>query len=145
MLYVNKEMGLRLGAVSGVGHARLILERFGRFWGAFSVLVMLSIILTASVLLPEIGAPEMIAILVSGSVLALAVTLGVAWFQSRRHRPPPAPTEHRARAAWRMPPLRHPCRRRAWRHCSGFGCPCCAAISWSRQLWRIVQLVGAGS
>jgi Mn2+/Fe2+ NRAMP family transporter len=31
-------MVLRLGAVSGVGHARLILERFGRFWGAFSVI-----------------------------------------------------------------------------------------------------------
>ncbi len=29
---------LRLGAVTGVGHARLILERFGKFWGAFSVI-----------------------------------------------------------------------------------------------------------
>jgi Mn2+/Fe2+ NRAMP family transporter len=38
VLYVNQEMVLRLGAVSGVGHARLILERFGRFWGAFSVI-----------------------------------------------------------------------------------------------------------
>ena len=28
---------MRLGAVTGVGHARLINERFGRFWGAFSV------------------------------------------------------------------------------------------------------------
>jgi Mn2+/Fe2+ NRAMP family transporter len=32
VLYVNQEMVLRLGAVTGVGHARLILERFGRFW-----------------------------------------------------------------------------------------------------------------
>jgi Mn2+/Fe2+ NRAMP family transporter len=38
VLYVNQEMVLRLGAVSGIGHARLILERFGRFWGAFSVI-----------------------------------------------------------------------------------------------------------
>jgi Mn2+/Fe2+ NRAMP family transporter len=38
VLYVNQEMVLRLGAVSGVGHARLIFERFGRFWGAFSVI-----------------------------------------------------------------------------------------------------------
>jgi Mn2+/Fe2+ NRAMP family transporter len=38
VLYVNQEMVLRLGAVSRVGHARLILERFGRFWGAFSVI-----------------------------------------------------------------------------------------------------------
>ena len=38
ILYVNQEMVLRLGTVTGVGHARLILERFGRFWGAFSVI-----------------------------------------------------------------------------------------------------------
>jgi Mn2+/Fe2+ NRAMP family transporter len=37
VLYVNQEMVLRLGAVTGVGHARLIFERFGKFWGAFSV------------------------------------------------------------------------------------------------------------
>jgi Mn2+/Fe2+ NRAMP family transporter len=37
VLYVNQEMVLRLGAVTGVGHARLIFERFGRFWGAFSI------------------------------------------------------------------------------------------------------------
>ena len=37
VLIVNQEMCLRLGAVTGVGHARLILERFGKFWGAFSV------------------------------------------------------------------------------------------------------------
>ena len=29
VLYVNQEMVVRLGAVTGVGHARLILERFG--------------------------------------------------------------------------------------------------------------------
>jgi Mn2+/Fe2+ NRAMP family transporter len=38
VLYVNQEMVLRLGAVTGVGHGRLILERFGKFWGAFSVI-----------------------------------------------------------------------------------------------------------
>ena len=38
VLYVNQEMVLRLGAVTGVGHARLILERLGKFWGAFSVI-----------------------------------------------------------------------------------------------------------
>ena len=37
VLYVNQEMVLRLGAVTGVGHARLIFERFGKFWGLFSV------------------------------------------------------------------------------------------------------------
>jgi Mn2+/Fe2+ NRAMP family transporter len=37
VLIVNQEMVVRLGAVTGVGHARLILERFGSFWGFFSV------------------------------------------------------------------------------------------------------------
>ena len=37
VLIVNQEMVVRLGAVTGVGHARLIKERFGRFWGLFSV------------------------------------------------------------------------------------------------------------
>src|SRR5579859_6122540 len=35
VLIVNQEMVVRLGAVTGVGHARLIVERFGRFWGWF--------------------------------------------------------------------------------------------------------------
>jgi Mn2+/Fe2+ NRAMP family transporter len=37
VLMVNQEMVVRLGAVTGVGHARLINERFGKFWGWFSV------------------------------------------------------------------------------------------------------------
>jgi NRAMP (natural resistance-associated macrophage protein)-like metal ion transporter len=37
VLIVNQEMVVRLGAVTGVGHARLINERFGHFWGWFSV------------------------------------------------------------------------------------------------------------
>src|ERR1700730_9443720 len=37
VLIVNQEMVVRLGAVTGVGHARLIAERFGRCWGWYSV------------------------------------------------------------------------------------------------------------
>ena len=37
VLIVNQEMVVRLGAVTGVGHARLIFERFGRRWGTYSV------------------------------------------------------------------------------------------------------------
>ena len=37
VLIVNQEMVVRLGAVTGVGHARLIRERFGKLWAAFSV------------------------------------------------------------------------------------------------------------
>jgi Mn2+/Fe2+ NRAMP family transporter len=36
VLIVNQEMVVRLGAVTGVGYAKLITERFGRFWGWFS-------------------------------------------------------------------------------------------------------------
>jgi Mn2+/Fe2+ NRAMP family transporter len=35
VLVVNQEMVVRLGAVTGIGHARLIIERFGRGWGWF--------------------------------------------------------------------------------------------------------------
>jgi Mn2+/Fe2+ NRAMP family transporter len=37
ILYVAQEMVGRLGAVTGVGHGKLLRERFGRFWAAFSV------------------------------------------------------------------------------------------------------------
>jgi NRAMP (natural resistance-associated macrophage protein)-like metal ion transporter len=37
VLLFNQEMAARLGAVTGAGHARLIVERFGRVWGAFAI------------------------------------------------------------------------------------------------------------
>jgi Mn2+/Fe2+ NRAMP family transporter len=37
VLIVNQEMVVRLGAVTGVGLAKLISERFGRIWGWYSV------------------------------------------------------------------------------------------------------------
>ncbi|MFN2582476.1 MAG: NRAMP family divalent metal transporter [Candidatus Dormibacteria bacterium] len=37
VVIVNQEMGVRLGAVTGVGYARLLRERFGTFWATFSV------------------------------------------------------------------------------------------------------------
>ena len=41
VLVVNQEMVVRLGAVTGVGHARLIIERFGRGWGWFEAAFLL--------------------------------------------------------------------------------------------------------
>jgi Mn2+/Fe2+ NRAMP family transporter len=80
VLYVNQEMVLRLGAVTGVGHARLILERFGRFWGAFSVIDLfllnaltiitefIGVTLAAGYLgLPKAGAVALAAAVVIGS------------------------------------------------------------------------------
>src|ERR1700752_4976009 len=37
VLVLNQDMVVRLGAGTGVGHGLLINERFGRFWGWFSV------------------------------------------------------------------------------------------------------------
>jgi Mn2+/Fe2+ NRAMP family transporter len=46
VLFVLQEMAARLGAVTGVGHARLIYERFGRRWGTFALadLLLLSVL-----------------------------------------------------------------------------------------------------
>src|SRR5947209_11281947 len=41
VLIVNQEMVVRLGAVTGVGHARLIIERLGRGWGWFEAAFLL--------------------------------------------------------------------------------------------------------
>ncbi|MBV9451418.1 MAG: divalent metal cation transporter [Streptosporangiaceae bacterium] len=83
VLYVNQEMVLRLGAVTGVGHARLILERFGKFWGAFSVIDLF--ILNALTIVTEfigitlaagyLGVPKVVAVaLAAGVILAAAFT-----------------------------------------------------------------------
>jgi Mn2+/Fe2+ NRAMP family transporter len=83
VLYVNQEMVLRLGAVTGVGHARLIIERFGKFWGALEVFDLF--ILNALTLVTEfigitlaagyLGVPRLIAVaLAAGVILAAAFT-----------------------------------------------------------------------
>src|SRR6202453_3478487 len=83
VLYVNQEMVLRLGAVTGVGHARLIFERFGKFWGAFSVIDLF--ILNALTIVTEfigitlaagyLGAPRLVAVpLAAGVILAAGFT-----------------------------------------------------------------------
>jgi len=41
VLVVIQEMVVRLGAVTGVGHGRLIRERFGRYWGNLSIFSIL--------------------------------------------------------------------------------------------------------
>jgi Mn2+/Fe2+ NRAMP family transporter len=71
-----------------------------------AILVMLSIVLTASVLFPNITAATILWILGAGSGLALAA--GVALAVYRRAHPVPtrmALVDRRERASWRMPPL----------------------------------------
>jgi Mn2+/Fe2+ NRAMP family transporter len=84
VLYVNQEMVLRLGAVTGVGHARLILERFGRFWGAFSVIDLF--LLNALTIITEfigialaasyLGVPKIVAVLVAALVIVGSAMTG---------------------------------------------------------------------
>jgi Mn2+/Fe2+ NRAMP family transporter len=84
VLYVCQEMVLRLGAVSGVGHARLILERFGKFWGAFSVVDLF--ILNALTIVTEfigvtlavgyLGLPKIPSIVLAACVIVGAVSTG---------------------------------------------------------------------
>ena len=83
VLYVNQEMVLRLGAVTGVGHARLILERFGKFWGAFSVidlfilngLTIVTEFIGISLALGYLGVPRVWGIVVAaGTIIAAAST-----------------------------------------------------------------------
>jgi Mn2+/Fe2+ NRAMP family transporter len=83
VLYVNQEMVLRLGAVTRVGHARLIFERFGKFWGAFSVgdllilnaLTIVTEFIGVSLALGFLGCPRAVAI-PAAAVLLFAVVAG---------------------------------------------------------------------
>jgi Mn2+/Fe2+ NRAMP family transporter len=84
VLYVNQEMVVRLGAVTGVGHARLIFQRFGKFWGAFSVIDLF--LLNALTLVTEfigislsasyLGLPKIAAVLVAAAVVMAAAFTG---------------------------------------------------------------------
>lgn len=82
VLFVNQGMVLRLGAVTGVGHARLILERFGRFWGAFSVIDLFLLNSAA------------------GSCASAAAAIISAVVHNPNER-----FDRATKLAWRMPPL----------------------------------------
>ncbi len=83
VLVVNQEMVVRLGAVTGVGHARLINERFGRFWGWFSVgdlfilnfLTIMTEFIGVSLALGYFGVSEYLAVpLAAGGLVGLTVS-----------------------------------------------------------------------
>jgi Mn2+/Fe2+ NRAMP family transporter len=57
ILFFCQEMVVRLGAVSGVGHGRLIFARFGKFWGIFSI-ADLFIINAVTVVIEFIGVEQ---------------------------------------------------------------------------------------
>ena len=84
VLYVNQEMVVRLGAVTGVGHARLIFERFGKFWGAFSVidlfllnaLTLVTEFIGINLALRYLGLSPFWGVIASAAVVMLAVSTG---------------------------------------------------------------------
>jgi Mn2+/Fe2+ NRAMP family transporter len=84
VLIVNQEMVVRLGAVTGVGHARLINERFGRFWGWFSVgdlfllnfLTIVTEFIGVSLALSYFGVSKYIAVPVAAAVLVAITASG---------------------------------------------------------------------
>lgn len=81
VLFVNQEMVLRLGAVTRVGHARLIFARFGRFWGAFSIidLFLLNALTIATEFIGMTFALDFFGVSrVTGVCLAAALTMAAA-------------------------------------------------------------------
>jgi NRAMP (natural resistance-associated macrophage protein)-like metal ion transporter len=84
VLFVNQEMVLRLGVVTGVGHARLIFARFGKFWGAFSIIDLL--LLNALTIVTEfigvtlglhyLGLPKVWGVLAAAAVTIAAASTG---------------------------------------------------------------------
>src|SRR6202050_4221650 len=84
VLFVNQEMVLRLGAVTGVGHARLIFERFGKFWGAFSVidlfilnaLTIVTEFIGIALALDYLGLEKTTGVIVAAGLIVLAASTG---------------------------------------------------------------------
>src|SRR5271169_2080939 len=84
VLIVNQEMVIRLGAVTGVGHARLIFERFGKFWGAFSVgdlfllnfLTIVTEFIGVSLALGYFGVGKYLAVPIAAATLVLVTASG---------------------------------------------------------------------
>ena len=83
-LYVAQEMVARLGAVTGSGHARLTLERFGRLWCAFSLVDLLvlnlAILVTefigVSLALGYFGVPPAVSVPLAAAVLVAITATG---------------------------------------------------------------------
>jgi NRAMP (natural resistance-associated macrophage protein)-like metal ion transporter len=84
VLIVNQEMVVRLGAVTGIGHARLIIERFGRGWGWFlsgylflqNFLIIVTEFIGVNLALGYLGVSEYISVPVAAVALVLVTVSG---------------------------------------------------------------------
>ena len=92
VLVVNQEMVVRLGAVTGVGHARLIIERFGRAWGWFlasflflqNFLIIVTEFIGVNLALGYFGVSEYVSVPVAAAALIAVTATGSfrAWERS---------------------------------------------------------------
>jgi Mn2+/Fe2+ NRAMP family transporter len=92
VLIVNQEMVVRLGAVTGVGHAKLIIERFGRSWGLFEAaflllqnfLIIVTEFIGVSLALGYFGVSQYISVPVAAAALVAVTASGSfrAWERS---------------------------------------------------------------
>ena len=113
MAIVVQEMTMRLGAATHRGHAELIFERFGPFWGWFSMidlgignfLTLITEFIAIRAGLGFFGVPPWAAVMSALVFLALAVMTHRYWTWERtlaRHRG----VQSRLRSRWRCSRIR---------------------------------------
>jgi NRAMP (natural resistance-associated macrophage protein)-like metal ion transporter len=91
VLIVNQEMVVRLGSVTGVGHARLIVERFGRAWGWFEAsflflqnfLIVVTEFIGVSLALAYLGVSQYVSVPVAAAALIAVTATGSFRFWER--------------------------------------------------------------
>src|SRR5437764_290984 len=84
VLIVNQEMVVRLGAVTGVGHAKVIIERFGRGWGWFEAgylflmnfLIIVTEFIGVSLALAYFGVSDYISVPLGAAALVAVTATG---------------------------------------------------------------------
>jgi NRAMP (natural resistance-associated macrophage protein)-like metal ion transporter len=84
VLLISQEMVARLGTVTGVGHARLIRERFGKAWAAFAVfdlfllnfLTLLTEFIGVYFGLGYFGVPKLLSVSLAGVMLFVVAATG---------------------------------------------------------------------
>jgi Mn2+/Fe2+ NRAMP family transporter len=91
MAYIVQEMTVRLGAVTHRGHAELIFERFGPFWGYFSLgdlalgnfLTLVTEFIAIRAGLGYFGVPPLVAVLCALLLIVLATAVRRYWTWER--------------------------------------------------------------
>lgn len=91
MAYVVQEMTVRLGATTHRGHAELIFDRFGRFWGAFAMgdlvlgnfLTLVTEFIGIEAGLGFFGVPPVVSVAIAVAVVMASVLTSRYWTWER--------------------------------------------------------------